>query len=97
MLRLWRRMQASPTSRCWCRTLLGPLASAVVNHASLVYSAEYGEVVCAPSRTGPLPTGRVVVIRPTQEWRTCATDFALVLAADNRGRLQEIDLTLSEP
>ncbi len=54
-------------------------------------------MVCAPSRTGPLPTGRVVVIRPTQEWRTCATDFALVLAADNRGRLQEIDLTLSEP
>ena len=77
--------------------LLGPITNAVVNDASLVYSADYGDVTCAPTRTGPLPPGRLVVLRPSQEWRTCASDFALVLAADDQGRLREIDLTLSEP
>ena len=77
--------------------LLGPINDAVVNDASLVYSAEYSDVVCAPTRTGPLPPGRLVVLRPSQEWRSCASDFALVLAADEQGRLREVDLTLSEP
>jgi hypothetical protein len=77
--------------------LLGPVISAVVNDASLVYSAEYAEVTCAPTRTGPLPPGRLVVLRPSRPWRTCASDFALVLAADGHGRLRAVDLTLSEP
>jgi hypothetical protein len=77
--------------------LLGPITNAVVNDASLVYSAEYGDVTCAPTRTGPLPPGRLVVLRPTRGWRTCASDFALVFAADGQGRLRNIDLTLSEP
>lgn len=77
--------------------LLGPIISAGVNDAPLVYSGEYGDVVCAPTRTGPMLSGRLVVLKPVQEWRTCASDFALVLAADERGRLRNIDLTLSEP
>jgi hypothetical protein len=77
--------------------LLGPITNAAANDASLAYSAEYGDVTCAPTRTGPLPPGRLVVLRPTQKWRTCASDFALVLAADDQGRLRHIDLTLSEP
>lgn len=77
--------------------LLSPIRNAVANGASPVHSAEYGRVTCAPTRTGPLPLGRLVVLRPSQEWRTCATDFAVVLAADGRGRLRHIDLTLSEP
>lgn len=77
--------------------LLGPITSAVVNDALLVYSAEYGNVVCAPTRSGPLPRGRLVVLRPTKESRSCASDFALVLAADKQGQLRSIDLTLSEP
>lgn len=77
--------------------LLGPIADAGVNDASLIYSANFGEVTCAPSRRGPLPRGRLVVLRPSQEWRTCASDFALVLAADEQGLLRHIDLTLSEP
>lgn len=56
--------------------LLGPINDAVVNGTSLVYSAEYGAVTCAPTRSGPLPPGRLVVLRPSQEWRTCATDYA---------------------
>ena len=77
--------------------LLGPINNAVVNGASLVYSGEYGDVTCAPARTGPLPQGRLVVLRPSREWRSCASDFALALAADDQGRLRAIDLTLSEP
>ena len=77
--------------------LLGPINNAVVNDASLVYSAEYGNVICAPTRRGPLPRGRLVVLRPSQEWRTCASDFALSLIADEQGRLRHVDLTLSEP
>lgn len=77
--------------------LLGPINDAVVNGTVLVYSTEYGEVTCAPTRKGPLPPGRLVVLRPSQEWRTCATDFALALVADEQGRLRHIDLTLSEP
>lgn len=77
--------------------LLGPINAAVVNEAVLVYSAEYRDVVCAPPRSGPLPHGRLVVLGPTQEWRSCASDFALVLAADAQGQLRSVDLTLSEP
>ena len=77
--------------------LLGPITDHGVNGALLVYSAKYGDVTCAPRRSGPLPRGRLVVLRPSQEWRTCASDFALVLAADERGLLRHIDLTLSEP
>ena len=77
--------------------LLGPITTAAANDSSLVFSAEYRDVACAPARTGPLPPGRLVVLRPTHKWRTCATDFALVLAADDQGRLRHIDLTLSEP
>lgn len=77
--------------------LLAPITDAVVNEAVLVYSTEHGEVVCAPTRSGPPPRGRLVVLRPTEEWRTCASDFALALAADEQGRLRSIDLTLSEP
>lgn len=77
--------------------LLGPIISAGRNNAALVHTAEYGDVTCAPARSGPLPPGRLVVLRPSEEWRTCASDFALVLAADERGQLRSIDLTLSEP
>lgn len=77
--------------------LLGPIIDQGVNGAALVYSAKYDAVVCAPTRTGPLPPGRLVVLRPVQEWRTCATDFALVLAADEQGKLRSVDLTLSVP
>ena len=77
--------------------LLGPITNAVANDALLVYSAEYGNVTCAPTRSGPLPRGRLVVLRPRREWRTCASDFALVLAADKQGQLRSVDLTLSEP
>ena len=37
------------------------------------------------------------MIRPAPENRDCARDFALVLVADERGRLRAIDLTLSAP
>lgn len=77
--------------------LLGPITTAEVNGIPLVYSAEYGPVTCAPNRVGPLPQGRLVVLRPSRAWRTCASDFALVLAANERGQLQDIDLTLSAP
>ena len=77
--------------------LLGPITDAVMNEATLTFSAEHGAVICAPTRSGPRPQGRLVVLRPTQESRTCASDFALVLAADEQGRLRGIDLTLSNP
>ncbi len=76
---------------------LGPLRTARANGASVVHEATYGEVTCAPSRSGPLPEGRLVVIRPDPENRDCARDFALVLVADERGRLRAVDLTLSAP
>jgi hypothetical protein len=76
---------------------LAPITAAVVNEESLVYSADPGNVTCAPTRHGPLPAGRIVVLRPEPRWRTCATDFALALAADDEGRLIAIDLTLAEP
>lgn len=77
--------------------MLGPITNAAVNGHPIVYSAEYGDVTCAPTRTGPLPRGRLVVLRPSKRWRTCASDFALVLAADEHGQLRNIDLTLAEP
>lgn len=77
--------------------LLGPINDAVVNGAALVYTGKYGEVTCAPARSGPLPAGRLVVLRPVQRWRTCATDFAAALAADEQGRLRHIDVTLAAP
>ena len=76
---------------------LGPLRAARVNGATVVHEAAYDDVVCAPTRTGPLPEGRLVALRPTVENRTCATDFALVLVADELGRLRAVDLTLSAP
>lgn len=77
--------------------LLSPMAEALVNETTLTYSSAYDDVICAPTRTGPLPKGRLVILRPLAEWRTCATDFALVLSADPAGRLQAIDLTLAAP
>lgn len=77
--------------------LLGPVVQAGVNDAGLVYTAEYGEVTCAPARSGPLPEGRLVVLRPEPERRTCAGDFALALVADEQGRLRSVDLTLAAP
>lgn len=77
--------------------ILGPVEAAVVNQTAIVHTAEHGPVTCAPIRTDPLPDGRLAVLRPSPEWRTCATDFALVLAADEQGRLRSIDLTLSSP
>ena len=76
---------------------LGPLRTARVNGASVVHEAAYDDVTCAPPRTGPLPQGRLVVLRPVPANRDCARDFALVLVADERGRLRAIDLTLSAP
>ena len=100
MRRIWRICPADwelfGASSCPV-DLLGPIVSAGVNTAPLVYSGEYGDVVCAPPRTGPVPSGRLVVLRPVPEWRTCASDFALALAADEQGRLRSIDLTLSDP
>jgi hypothetical protein len=77
--------------------LLGPIRAAAANGKRLVYSAEYDEVICAPRRSAPLPSGRLVVLRPSMESRTCASDFALALIADDQGRLRFVDLTLSEP
>lgn len=77
--------------------LLAPINNAVVNHARIVYSAEYSDVTCAPDRGGPLPSGRMVVLRPGPDRRTCTSDFALVLVADDEGLLRAIDLTLAEP
>ncbi len=77
--------------------LLGPIKDTFANGASLVYAPDFSEVTCAPFRTGPLPEGRLVVVRPTAEHRDCARDFALVLVADEQGRLRSIDLTLSAP
>ena len=76
---------------------LGPLRTARVNGASVVHEAAYDGVTCAPPRTGPLPAGRLVVLRPVPANRDCARDFALVLVADEHGRLRAIDLTLSAP
>jgi hypothetical protein len=39
----------------------------------------------------------LTLLRPSQKWRSCASDFALALVADEQGRLGNIDLTLSEP
>ena len=77
--------------------LLGPIRSAEVNKSPLVFSAGYDDVTCAPTRLGPLPPGRLVVLRPEPMWRTCATDFALALVADEQGRLLGVDITLSVP
>lgn len=77
--------------------LLGPIRAADVNAMPLVYAPDYTDVTCAPPRTGPPPEGRTVVLRPTLWGRTCATDFALALVADDQGRLRAIDLTLSAP
>ncbi|WP_162799250.1 hypothetical protein [Nocardioides sp. 616] len=77
--------------------LLAPIHQAVANDVPIAYSAQYGEVTCAPRRSGPPPTGRMVVLRPTSEWRTCASDFALTLVADDHGLLRSIDLALSNP
>ena len=76
---------------------LGPLKSSVVNDQVLVYSATFDAVTCAPVRANPLPAGRVVVLRPLPRWRTCATDFAIALVADEQGRLRHVDITLSAP
>jgi hypothetical protein len=77
--------------------MLGGIRSSAVNEITLVYSAELGDVACAPPRSGPLPEGRLVVLQPEWRWRTCATDSALALVADDRGRLRHVDLTLSTP
>lgn len=77
--------------------LLGPIKDAAVNGTPLVHAPDYRHVTCSPPRTGPLPQGRTVVLRPTSEGRTCATDFALALVADAQGRLRAVDLTLSAP
>lgn len=36
---------------------LGPLLGARTNGASVVHEAAYGDVTCAPSRSGPVPEG----------------------------------------
>lgn len=76
---------------------LSPITNTAKNDAPIVYSADYEDVTCAPARSGSLPPGRLVVLRPSEDWRTCASDFALVLGSDSHGRLRSIDLTLSEP
>ncbi|QSR31582.1 hypothetical protein CFI00_13925 [Nocardioides sp. S5] len=76
---------------------LGPLRTAQMNGTPVVHEAAYDGVTCAPTRTGALPVGRLVVLRPVPANRDCARDFALVLVADERGRLRAIDLTLSAP
>lgn len=77
--------------------LLGPIRQAVANDVAIVYAGGPRAVTCAPDRTGLLPPGRVVVLAPSPRWRTCASDFALALVADGRGRLTAADLTLAEP
>lgn len=77
--------------------LLGPIRGAGLRGSALVYSGELGHVVCATARTGPLPRGRLVVLRPEPQRRTCTTDFALALVADRAGRLRSVDLTIAEP
>ena len=69
----------------------------MVNETTIVHTTDRAAVTCAPTRSGPLPAGRLVVLRPSPEWRTCATDFALALVADGQGRLRSVDLALSSP
>ena len=76
---------------------LGPIKDTFANDATLVFEPDYSDVTCAPLRTGPLPEGRLVVLRPTPDHRDCARDFALALVADEQGRLRSVDLTLSAP
>ena len=67
--------------------LLGPVLDAGRNDAFLLYTAEYGDdVACEPPGNCPLPEGRLVVLRPEAAWRSCASDFALVPAADEQSR-----------
>ena len=77
--------------------LLAPVRAAAVNDARIVLSTHLRAVTCAPERTAPPPAGRRVVLRLEPRWRSCATDFALVLVADRKGRLTAVDLTLSNP
>ena len=77
--------------------ILGPIRSSIVNDEVLLYSSAFEAVTCAPVRGDPLPPGHVVVLRPVPRWRTCATDFAIALVADEDGRLRHVDITLSVP
>lgn len=77
--------------------LFGPIRAAQINRTDLIYSADFAPVVCAPAREGRVPQQDVIVLRPAEEWRTCASDFAIALVTDGDGRLKAIDLTLSEP
>lgn len=100
LLRMWQICPADGTgygaSSCPV-DLLGPITDARSNDVALAYSTELDDVTCAPARTGPSPSGHLVVLRPSPQWRTCASDFALVLVADDQGRLRAVDLTLSAP
>ena len=98
--RIWRTCPAAWSSYAAASCpvdLLGPIRNSAANGTRLVVSSVPGEVVCAPARSGPIPSGRLVVLRPAPARRSCAGDFALALVADRTGRLRRVDLTLSEP
>lgn len=96
--RAWQVCPAEDYSDTSCPVdLLGPVEEAAVNGNALAYSTSFESVVCAPKRSGPVPRGHVVVIRPSRESRTCSGDFALALVGDAQGRLLRLDLTLSNP
>ena len=75
--------------------LLSPLQNARRNDLRLVLGRDV-DVLCARSNI-PAPRGRYVVIRPAGPLVSCANNFALVLQTDDRGRLTEALLTVSEP
>ncbi|TCJ30753.1 hypothetical protein [Nocardioides jejuensis] len=77
--------------------LFGPIKNARINNVGLTYAPDVAPILCAPPREGPPPRGSVIVLRPVEAWRTCASDFELVLMSDGHGRVTGIDLTLSEP
>lgn len=76
---------------------LGPIEAAAKNGVRVVASTQLDTVICAPSRSAPIPSGRLVVLRPEQQWRTCATDFAIVLSLTEDGAIKAVDVTLAAP
>lgn len=75
--------------------LLAPITSARRNKIRIVLTRR-ADLLCALDGVTS-PRGRCVVSRPERDWRTCASDFALVLQADRRGQLIAALLTPTHP
>lgn len=97
---VWRRCPAGSdiygASSCPVN-FLSPMHAAAVNDQQLVYTGEFEQVTCAPAAGPAQAKTRFVIIRPSPQWRTCASDFALTLSVDSQGRLSSVDITLAAP